>query len=345
MRGRLKQYCDYLYNNRQIEANFSVECEGFLFQGINAEQQFSPSYSNGNDFKLVSTGGYFHSLPQDPLKRFIDALAEAQRALGFENEKDHPEVAPSQFELNYRYCNVLLAADQVQLYKLTARQIANSMGMTACFLPKPVSGLNGSGMHCNFSLNKEGVNLYYEDTGQDNLSLLAWDAIKRILCNANPLSLIFSPSVNSYRRLDPRFEAPNKVYVSSIDRTSMIRIPIGNKESTRLEIRSVAPDANPYMTMYALLKTSLEGPIPNDFNLDCFLQQNLSLPANIHDAIESFKSSDFIRDLLGEEARNNYLERKELVANRSPIELGHYVKRSEVLFHHEVSDQHIWNEF
>jgi glutamine synthetase len=175
MRGRLKDFVDELYQREKITAQISVECEGFLFEGRDAEQTFSDSVG----FKLVSSGGYYNSLPKDPLKIFIDSLAEAQRAMAFENEKDHPEVAPSQFELNYTYCDALLAADQVQLYKLTARQIAANSGLTACFLPKPIAGINGSGMHTNLSLSKGGKNIFYDAAGEDGLSPAAWDFIDR----------------------------------------------------------------------------------------------------------------------------------------------------------------------
>ena len=114
------------------------ELEGFLLSGQNAEQ----SYDEKEGFQIASEGGYYHTLPTDTLKLFIDRAAEAQRALGFENEKDHPEVAPSQFELNFSYTDALLACDQIQLYKLVCRQIAHNMGMTASFLPKPVVGIN-----------------------------------------------------------------------------------------------------------------------------------------------------------------------------------------------------------
>src|SRR5690606_31114110 len=124
-------------------------------------------------------------------------FADAQRAMGFENEKDHPEVAPSQFELNYRYCNALQAADQLQLYKLLARQLAANMGMTACFLPKPIAGINGTGMHCNISLaTREGRNLFYG--GDGTISDLAKDFIERLLFSANDLCLILNSSVNAY---------------------------------------------------------------------------------------------------------------------------------------------------
>ncbi|MFN8220764.1 MAG: glutamine synthetase beta-grasp domain-containing protein [Fimbriimonadales bacterium] len=230
-RGLLKQYAAEQFAKKGYEFNIAVECEGFLFEGLNAEQKFTSS----EGFKLVSSGGYYHSLPNDPLRRFIDRLAEAQRALGFENEKDHPEVAPSQFELNYMYTDALLAADQVQLYKLTARQIAANMGLTASFLPKPISGINGSGMHTNMSITQKGTNIFYDKKGEDGLSKIAWDFVDRLLNSANDICLILNPSVNAYRRLDPHYEAPNQIKSSAVDRTSMIRIPLGNAKSARVE--------------------------------------------------------------------------------------------------------------
>ena len=127
--------------------NAANEIEGFLFKGADAERH----YHETGKFEYVNTGGYYHSLPGDPLRPFIDTAAEVQRAMGFQNEKDHPEVAPSQFEINYGYAEVVAAADHIQLYKLICRQVATKMGMTASFLPKPVVGVNGSGMHTNVS--------------------------------------------------------------------------------------------------------------------------------------------------------------------------------------------------
>jgi len=124
MRCLLKEYTEKLYKDQQITANIAVECEGFLFRGSMCEQNFN----SREGFKLVSSGGYYSSLPKDELKLFIDGLAEAQRAMAFENEKDHPEVAPSQFELNYTYCDALLAADQLQLYKLVALSSCGKYG-------------------------------------------------------------------------------------------------------------------------------------------------------------------------------------------------------------------------
>src|SRR6202008_4031975 len=133
-------------------------------------------------------------LPLDPLRQFIDTAAEVQRAMGFQNEKDHPEVAPSQFEINYGYGEVVAAADQIQLYKLLTRQIANNMGYTASFLPKPVVGVNGSGMHTNVSISEGKTNLFWDPKGVEQLSGFGWKFLHRILTPALDLCLGFNSS-------------------------------------------------------------------------------------------------------------------------------------------------------
>jgi len=341
MRGRLKHFVDELYQRDGTQTGIAVECEGFLFEGINAEQSFNDS----TPFKLVSPGGYYHSLPKDPLKLFIDALAEAQRALGFENEKDHPEVAPSQFELNYKYTDALVAADQVQLYKLTARQVAANMGMTSCFLPKPIAGINGSGMHVNLSLSKNGKNLFWDPKGEDKLSEPAWSFVDRLLNNANDICLIMNSSVNAYRRLDPHFEAPNQIKASAVDRTSMVRIPLGNEKSARIEVRTVAPDSNPYMTFLAILGTGLNGPMTETLSSENRRSRTRFLPGNVYDAIRLMKASTFVSEVLGEDNKEKFLERKLFSADRCPKELGTLVKMSEVIFHHEVTNQYLLSKF
>ena len=341
MRGRLKVFCDELHAQESITANVSVECEGFLFQGTSAEQ----SYKSFEGFKLVSSGGYYNSLPKDPLKVFIDNLAEAQRAMAFQNEKDHPEVAPSQFELNYSYCDALVAADQLQLYKLVSRQVAANMGMTASFLPKPIAGINGSGMHCNISLSQKGKNIFYDSRGEEGLSQKAWDFVDRILNSANDICLCLNSSVNSYRRLDPNFEAPNQIKSSPVDRTSMVRIPLANENSARIEVRTVAPDANPYLAFLTLIKTGLHGPMTETITSENRRTRTRFLPDNIYDGIRFFKGSDFIAEMIGPENKEKYIERKQAAADRCPKELGRFVKTSEVLFHHEVTNQYLWTRF
>src|SRR6516162_10735398 len=254
IRGVLKGYADSLYKKEDYTLNAANEIEGFLFNNADAERQY---HVNGK-FEYVNTGGYYHSLPGDPLRTFIDTTAEVQRAMGFQNEKDHPEVAPSQFEINYSYTDVVGAADQIQLYKLVCRQVANKMGLTASFLPKPVVGVNGSGMHTNVSITKNGKNIFWDPKGEEKMSKFAWQFVDRILTHGNDLCLLLNASVNAYRRLDPHFEAPNQIKASPVDRGSMIRIPIGNERSMRVEFRSVAPDANPYLVMYSLFRTGID---------------------------------------------------------------------------------------
>ena len=338
-RGQLKGYLEKLARKEDLSAFVSAEIEGFLVEGVDAEQ----NYGKENGFTLVSTGGYYHSLPLDRLRQFIDAAAEAQRAMGFKNEKDHPEVAPSQFELNFSYTHALRACDQIQLYKLVCRQVAEKMGMTATFLPKPVADVNGSGMHLNFSLNKKGGNVFYAKTGKEGLSPLAWDFISRLLNHAPEICLVFNSSVNAYRRLDPHFEAPNQIKVSPFDRGSMIRIPIGDERTARIEFRSVAPDTNPYLAVLALVRTGLEGKkLERDKDKR---ERSRFLPDNVNDAIKLFKASEFISKILGENNKQKLISYKQVAADRSPKELGAVIKASEILFHHEVTNQVLWNKF
>jgi glutamine synthetase len=339
MRARLKAFGAEL-KKKDMVANVANEIEGFIFKGRDAERR----YFETGQFEYVSTGGYYHSLPGDELRQFIDAAAEVQRALGFQNEKDHPEVAPSQFEMNYSYTEATVGADQVQLYKLIARQVAAQMDLTACFLPKPVANVNGNGCHTNMSISKGGKNIFHDPKGEDGLSEFAWGAINRILASGNDICLILNSSVNSYRRLDPHFEAPNQIKVSASDRGSMVRIPIGNEKSARIEVRSIAPDANPYLAIYSLFKTALEGP-GNGPDEESKRQRTRFLPDNIYDAIRMFKASKYAQELLGDQVHEKYAELKLASAERCAKALGARVKRSEIQFHHEVTNQYLWNQF
>src|SRR5450631_1025195 len=177
IRGVLKGYAAELYKKKGYTLNAANEIEGFLFKGVDAERH----YHETGKFEYVNTGGYYHSLPGDALRLFIDTAAEVQRAMGFQNEKDHPEVAPSQFEINYGYAECVAAADQIQLYKLICRQVATKMGLSACFLPKPVVGVNGSGMHTNVSVMQNGKNLCWDPKGEENLSKFGWAFVDPIL--------------------------------------------------------------------------------------------------------------------------------------------------------------------
>jgi glutamine synthetase len=338
IRGILKAYAQGLYDKQGYTLNAANEIEGFLFDGPDAERR----YHETGKFEYVNKGGYYHSLPGDPLRLFIDRTAEVQRAMGFQNEKDHPEVAPSQFEINYSYSEVVAAADQIQLYKLICRQVANGMGLSASFLPKPVVGVNGSGMHTNVSITKNGKNLFWEPKGEEKMSKFAWQFVDRILTHGNDLCLLLNPSVNAYRRLDPHFEAPNQIKASAVDRGSMIRIPIGNERSSRVEVRSVAPDANPYLVMLSVFRTGLDGDTAKIKNLR---SAERYLPDNIYDALANFKNAEWTTTLLGEDVKGRYADLKQSSADRCPRLLGTFVKAPEVQYHHEVYNQYLWNQF
>jgi glutamine synthetase len=338
LRAVLKAYANEVYDKDGYTLNAANEIEGFVFKGVDAERR----YHETGKFEYVSAGGYYHSLPGDALRLFIDASAEVQRAMGFQNEKDHPEVAPSQFEINYGYAEVVAAADQIQIYKLICRQIATKMGLTACFLPKPIVGVNGTGMHTNVSITKDGKNLFWDPEGLEKMSPFAWQFVDRILTHGNDLCLLMNASVNAYRRLDPHFEAPNQLKASATDRGSMIRIPIGNSRSARVEVRSVAPDANPYMVLYGIFKTGIEGDIAQIENLR---NAPRYLPDNIYDAIENFNQSEWITKILGDDVKGRYADLKRAAADRCPRALGTVVKAPEVQYHHEVYTQYLWNMF
>jgi len=338
IRGALKKLANDYYAKEGYALNAANEIEGFLFKGLDAERR----YHETGKFEYVNTGGYYHSLPGDPLRNFIDTVAEVQRAMGFQNEKDHPEVAPSQFEINYNYGDVVAAADQIQLYKLICRQVATKMEMTASFLPKPVVGVNGSGMHTNVSVSKNGKNLFWDPKGSEQLSAFGWKFVDRILSHGTEICLMLNSSVNAYRRLDPHFEAPNQLKASAIDRGSMVRIPIGNQRSMRTEVRSVAPDANPYMVMLAVFKTGLEASVSNLKNLR---QADRYLPDNIYDALHAFRASEWTTKLLGADVKERYADLKQASADRCPRLLGTAVKSQEVIYHHEVYNQYLWSLF
>jgi glutamine synthetase len=338
LRGVLKSFTKEMFDKHGYTLNAANEIEGFLFEGIDAERNF-PSIGS---FEYTNQGGYYHSLPGDPLREFIDTAAEVQRAMGFENEKDHPEVAPSQFEINYTYGDAVAAADQIQLYKLICRQVATQMGMTASFLPKPVTGVNGSGMHTNVSITKGGKNLFWDPKGEEKVSKMAWSFVDKILTHGNDLCLLLNASVNSYRRLDPHFEAPNQIKASATDRGSMIRIPIGNEKSARVEVRSVGPDANPYMVLYSVFKTGLHG---NTSKIKNLRQAERYLPDNIYTALEDFRDAAWIDELLGADVKERYADLKQASADRCPRLLGTIVKAAEIQFHHDIYNQLLWGQF
>jgi len=197
-------------------------------------------------------------------------------------------------------------------------------------------------MHTNVSISKGGKNLFWKEGGEENLSDLAWSFVDRILTHANDICLLLNASVNSYRRLDPHFEAPNQIKASAVDRGSMVRIPLGNEKSSRVEVRSVAPDANPYLTLYSIFRSGLEGETSKIQNLR---QAKRFLPDNIYTAMDHFKKATWTTTLLGADVKERYFELKQASADRCPRLLGTFVKSNEVQYHHEVYNQYLWNQF
>lgn len=338
-RNLLFEYADKLKRESQVEAFMATELEGYLVEGLDAEKH----YVSASGFDFVAHGGYYHSLPTDSVREFIDRVTLALEAMGFRNEKAHPEVGPSQFEIDYSYTDVVRACDQVQLYKLLCRQVACDMGMTCTFLPKPIVGVNGNGMHTNFSLAKNGKNSFYDKNGKDRLSKDGWQFTYNFLDKASELCLIYNSSVNAYRRLDPHFEAPNEIKVTANDRGSLVRLPFGNEKTTRIEIRAVSPDTNPYLALYAIMRTGLENKVPVPRTTP--QGPTKLLPSTINEAVEIFERSAFITGIIGENNKAKFLELKKTVAERSSSSLAEgRVDDSEVLYHHEITNQFLWNQ-
>jgi glutamine synthetase len=200
-------------------------------------------------------------------------------------------------------------------------------------------------MHVNFSVSRGGGNLFYDDALQ-GLSGMGKGFSAAILHHAKSMCLVLNSSVNAYRRLDPKFEAPNEIAMSDFDRSSMVRVPLGDKDSKRIEVRSIAPDCNPYLSIYTLLKIGILGfDSEGAKKFSTILDKREKLPGNIYDAIRYFKSSPMMKAVLGDEVHAKYAELKEAGANRCPKDLGKKVKSGEILYHHEVTNQFLWYNF
>lgn len=199
-------------------------------------------------------------------------------------------------------------------------------------------------------MSKEGKNIFFDAKAKNSMSEVSDKFVTGILCYANDLCLLMNPSVNAYRRLDPKYEAPNEIKVSSVDRGAMVRIPIGNEKSARIEVRTVAPDVNPYLCLYGILKAGLEGinaPSADYAKMKKKVTKKVvdKLPGDIYSAICLYRESKFMKDMLGNEDHEKYAHLKELAADRCPRELGTRVKAEEVIYHHEITNQLLWSDF
>ncbi len=296
--------------------NLGPEPEFFLFK---LDEKGEPT------LELNDQGGYFDLAPTDLGENCRRDIVLELEEMGFEIEASHHEVAPGQHEIDFKYADALTACDQIQTFKLVVKTIARKHGLHATFMPKPLYGVNGSGMHMNLSLFNNGVNSFYEPTGNLELSDTARQFIAGILKHSPNFTAVTNPTVNSYKRLVPGYEAPCYVAWSARNRSPLIRIPSSRGLSTRVEVRSVDPAANPYLAMAVLLKAGLDGiknkmtpPAPVDRNIYVMSKEErieegiIDLPATLAQALEELKSDEVIVSGLGEHIFEHFIEAKEI---------------------------------
>lgn len=298
------------------EFNLGPEPEFFLFK-LDENREVTD--------KLDDKGGYFDLAPTDEAENCRRDIVLELEALGFEIEASHHEVAPGQHEIDWKYANAVEACDNIQTFKLVVKTIARQYGLHATFMPKPVFGINGSGMHTNISLFTKDGNAFYDEEGEMQLSQTAYQFLAGLLKHAKSFTAVTNPTVNSYKRLVPGYEAPVYVAWSGCNRTPMIRVPESRGVSTRLEVRSVDPSTNPYLALAVLLKAGLDGiknnltaPGPTSDNIYLMNKQELtdagidSLPEDLNKAVEYLKEDEIIIDALGEHIFNNFVASKQV---------------------------------
>lgn len=302
-RSILKKTLAYMKTLGFSKFNVGVEPEFFLFKLDNEGRPL---------IKFTDEGGYFDLAPLDAsvdVRR--DITLELQK-LGFTIEASHHEVAQSQHEINFLFDNALEACDNIQTFKLVVKNIARRHGFHATFMPKPVLGINGSGMHTNTSLaDMSGQNAFYDPSTKNKLSVIAHQFISGVLYHAKSMCLITNPTVNSYKRLVPGYEAPCYISWSEQNRSTMIRIPASRGNGTRVEVRNVDATANPYLAVAVILMSGLYGienkldikPVErNLFDITKEVRKSLgveNLPSNLKHAIDMFEESTFIQGVIG----------------------------------------------
>ena len=269
--------------------------------------------------------GYFDVEPDDSGIDCRRKIIKTLEAMGFEIEASHHEVAEGQHEINFKYADALTAADNTVTFKWVVRSIAAEFGLHATFMPKPVFGINGSGMHTNQSLfNLDGTNAFYDEKGPLELSPVAYKYIAGIMKNAKGFCAVTNPLVNSYKRLVAGYEAPVYVAWSASNRSTLIRIPASRGMGTRTEVRCPDPACNPYLAFAMMLGAGLDGikndlPVPDAVNVDIFEMTAAekkeagiaSLPANLYEAVQELKASPIALDALGPHILAKYIEGKE----------------------------------
>lgn len=296
--------------------NIGPEPEFFL---LKLDENGKPT-TNLND-----KGSYFDLAPVDLGENCRRDIVLELENMGFDVEASHHEVAPGQHEIDFKYADALTAADNIQTFKLVVKTVARKYNLHATFMPKPMDGVNGSGMHLNMSLfNKEG-NAFYDEKGDLQLSQNAYWFLGGLLKHARSYTAVCNPIVNSYKRLVPGYEAPVYVAWSGSNRSPLIRVPSSKGLSTRFEVRSVDPAANPYLAIASVLEAGLDG-IRNKIEPEDSVDRNIyrmniqerneehitDLPSTLHNALKEFHNDDVMRKALGDHIFQSFLEAKKL---------------------------------
>ena len=294
--------------------NVGPECEFFLFE---TDSEGRPTTKTGDE------AGYFDLGPLDKGESTRREICFALEDMGYEIEASHHEVAAGQHEIDFKYDNALAAADKVMTFKLAVKTLAQKNGLHATFMPKPIFGINGSGMHTNMSLFKDGKNVFYDPDGELGLSKEAYSFIAGILAHVKGMACITNPLVNSYKRLVPGYEAPCYLAWSASNRSALIRIPASRGMGTRVELRSPDPSCNPYLAFAVCLAAGLDGIekgltppaeiTDNIFAMDDATRQANgidNLPGSLIDAVEELKKDEVIKETLGEHVYSQYVAGK-----------------------------------
>lgn len=295
--------------------NVGPECEFFLF---NTDDNGEPTTITNDN------AGYFDLSPIDLGENARRDMTLILEEMGFEIEASHHEVAPGQNEIDFKYGDALTTADNIMTFKLVVKTIAQRHGLHATFMPKPVFGINGSGMHINISLNKDGKNAFVDVNDVNGLSKIAYNFIAGMMNNIKGIAAITNPLVNSYKRLVPGYEAPVYIAWSGKNRSPLVRVPASRGAGTRVELRCPDPSANPYLVLASLLTAGLEG-VKNNLVPPSSVEKNIfemteaerleegieSLPGTLEEAIGYMRESELVRETLGEHTFNKYLDAKQ----------------------------------
>jgi glutamine synthetase len=315
-RGILKKVMEEAKELGFTSFNVGPEPEFFLFK---TDEKGQPTLD------LNDQGGYFDLAPLDLGENCRRDIVLTLEKMGFEIEASHHEVAPGQHEIDFKYGDAVTTADNIQIFKLVVKNVARKYGLHATFMPKPLFGVNGSGMHCHQSLFRGNENAFYDESDELGLSEEARHYLAGILTHARAFTAITNPLVNSYKRLVPGYEAPCYVAWSPKNRSPLVRVPASRGLSTRIEVRSPDPAANPYLALAVMLKAGLDG-IKNKLALAPHTDRNIyvmdeserkdagieNLPASIIDAVEVLQNNPVMCDALGEHAVAHFAEAKRI---------------------------------